>query len=157
MLNEDIAALPYLRAAVIRMLEELPGKDGLSRTERQILKVIDEGMGKTGPLFGACQAHEEAMFMGDWSFFQSLEGLANSSKPAIHGLGEASFSPDVYGDERKVFLARELRLTDFGREILAGEADFAAHNAIDFWWGGSLITDHDLWRWDHEKSVLIGG
>ncbi|MEM7191623.1 MAG: DUF1835 domain-containing protein, partial [Pseudomonadota bacterium] len=41
LLKEDLSALPFLRGAVIRMLEELPGPDGLSRTERQVLACLE--------------------------------------------------------------------------------------------------------------------
>jgi len=161
LLNEDISALPYLKPAVVRMLEELPGTDGLSRTERQILDEIHRGEAQIGPLFGACQRREDAMFMGDWSFIERLHSLAHCSRPAIQGYGHVHYSPDLGEDERKAFFGRELRLTDFGRDILAGKADFASHNEIDFWWGGTLVTDHDLWRWDDtnagENGVLISG
>jgi len=157
LLNEDISALPYLKPTVIRMLEELPGKDGLSRTERQILQTINDGSGQVGPLFGASQKLEDAIFMGDWSFFTRLQNLATSLKPAIYGLGSDGFSPSMSEDERKAFFNRELRLNDFGRALLDGEEDFAAHNEIDFWWGGTLVTNDDLWRWDGDKGVLMNG
>ena len=159
LLNENVSALPYLKPAVVRMLEELPGKDGLARTERQILIEINEGEAEIGPLFSACQKNEDAMFMGDRSFFNRLAGLANGLKPAIMGLGDEISSPDFYNDEdkRKAFSKRVLRLTDFGRALLGGTDDFASHNELDFWWGGTLVTDHDLWRWDKNECVLIFG
>lgn len=68
LLKRDLSALPYLRASVQRMLEELPGADGLSRTERQSLAVLAEGGTTPVALFAAVQRQEEAAFMGDWSF-----------------------------------------------------------------------------------------
>ena len=38
LLGGDLSPLPFLASAVRRMLEELPGRDGLSRSERQILR-----------------------------------------------------------------------------------------------------------------------
>ncbi len=156
LLDQDLLALPFLRGAVVRMLEELPdSRSGLSRTERQILDVIDQGVCEPRHMFGKCQELEEAKFMGDWGFFHFLQNQARAAKPTLHGLGSASFAPRQSDDDRKKFLTSALRLTDFGHDILAGKEDFAAHNEIDFWWGGTLVTNDDLWRWDARNSVLI--
>jgi hypothetical protein len=40
LLRGDLSPLPFLDQAVRRMLEELPGPDGLSRSERQILTAL---------------------------------------------------------------------------------------------------------------------
>jgi hypothetical protein len=42
--------------------------------------------------------------------------------------------------------------TDFGRAVLAHEEDFSRHNRIDRWWGGTHLTNDNLWRYD---PVLI--
>jgi hypothetical protein len=48
LLNDDLRALPFLRAAVIRMLEELPATGAaLTRTERQLLAVARGGCRNT--------------------------------------------------------------------------------------------------------------
>ena len=156
LLDEDIEALPFLRNAVVRMLEELPGVDGLSRTQRHILDAIKDGVNEPRFMFGKCQDYEDALFMGDSNFFHFLQELAKGLKPAIHGFGSAEYTPQQDEEKRKVFYRSTLRLTDFGRDILKGDADFAGHNEIDFWWGGALVTNDDLWRWDRENSQLIG-
>jgi hypothetical protein len=94
LLKRDLSALPYLRASVQRMLEELPGADGLSRTERQSLAVLAEGGTTPVALFAAVQRQEEAAFMGDWSFFGLLNDLALARKPLIDGLMGAPFRPN---------------------------------------------------------------
>jgi hypothetical protein len=40
----DLSPLPFLDQAVRRMLEELPGPEGLSRSERQILTALASGI-----------------------------------------------------------------------------------------------------------------
>src|SRR4051794_24509769 len=55
------AVRPYLGAAALRLLEELPATDsGLSRTERQLLSLLADGPMLTGALFVATQELEEA-------------------------------------------------------------------------------------------------
>ena len=39
-------------------------------------------------------------------------------------------------------------LTEFGKAILAREEDFSRHNPIDRWWGGTHLTNDNLWRWN---------
>ena len=43
-------------------------------------------------------------------------------------------------------------LTDFGKAVLAHREDFSRHNPIDRWWGGTYLTNDNLWRYD---PVLI--
>ena len=40
----------------------------------------------------------------------------------------------------------------FRQGILAHKEDFSRHNPIDRWWGGTGLTNDNLWRWD---PVLI--
>jgi hypothetical protein len=152
--KQDLSALPFLKAAVQRMLEELPGCDGLSRTERQILAAIGSGTLTPVTLFAAVQRQEEAVFMGDWSFFGVLDGLALAQKPLIEGLNGTPFRPS---DQTiaQAYSQSTLALTEFGAEVLAGHADRAAYNRIDRWWGGTHLTNEALWCWDAKDEKLI--
>ena len=40
-----------------------------------------------------------------------------------------------------------LSLTEFGEAVLAHKEDFSRHNPIDRWWGGTHLTNDNLWRW----------
>ncbi len=79
------------------MLEELSGKDGPGRTERQILYSIDRGVGRVGPLFARVSNMEQAVFLGDWRFFAILSELGFSDAPPILGLTER-FQPALLGE-----------------------------------------------------------
>ncbi|MEZ5828192.1 MAG: hypothetical protein R3D01_07270 [Hyphomicrobiales bacterium] len=84
LLDEDLSPLLLLRMAVLRMLEELPGPDGLSRTERQMLATIEGAESITAlGLFMATQKLEDAQFMGDWSFWHLLDQLALADEPLV--------------------------------------------------------------------------
>ncbi len=69
LLKNDLNSLPFLKSAVQRMLEELPSCiSGISRTEYQILHLLDCGVLQPEKLFSESQKMEEAAFMGDLFF-----------------------------------------------------------------------------------------
>ncbi|GJM02039.1 MAG: hypothetical protein DHS20C08_05400 [Rhodomicrobium sp.] len=150
------AGFPFLAQALLRLLEELPGLDGLSRTERQMVYSIDRGMGRPGMLFARCQAMESAQFWGDWGFFLNLSGLQFCEHPVLTGLTERA-SIEIFKDEdrRKAFLQSSLELTELGAEILAGTEDFASHNEINRYVGGVHLSPRNLWRFDAANHQII--
>lgn len=154
-LEKDLAPLPYMKAALKRLFEDLPdSKNGLSRTQRQILTVIGQKGLSPKSLFGAVQAMEEAMFMGDWSVWRCLEEMTFNTSPLVEGL-PARFSTSLPDDERQRYLDAGLSLTKIGRAVLTGEADHAQINNIDRWLGGTHITKDAIWRWDRNATALV--
>ncbi len=130
--DDPPATRPFLRAALLRLLEELPGgDDGLSRTERQLLGLLAEGPLLTGALFVASQDLEEAPFHGDVWIFRALERLA----PLVAVEGGAA------------------AITDDGRRVLAGDLDGVASRGIDRWVGGTHLVPGAVWRWDGAALV----
>lgn len=157
LLQTDLSSLPHLQAAVVRMLEELPSiHGGVSRTERHILEMVDQGHHHPAKIFKAYQVCEEAHFMGDWSFFDRLNGLSTAIQPLLISDRGTSFPPQ--GEEAfQDYLAGHYRLSDFGQAVLAGDQDHAHVNAIDFWWGGTYVTNEHLWRWNAKtQGVSLG-
>ena len=82
--------LPYLAPALRRLLEELPGtRDGLGRSERQLLEAVAAGARSRGDAFLAAMRAEEAPFMGDQTAFDRLAGLeglvARERRAPAHG------------------------------------------------------------------------
>lgn len=156
LLGEPPDALPHLAAAIRRSLQELPQPgSGLSQTEQAILEAVRGGVSNPLELFTTVQQGEEAAFMGDWSFWDRLDGLANAAAPLIEGLAGAPFRPDWPEDERAAYLKSEVAMTDFGAHVLAGKQDHASRNQIDRWIGGTHLTNDTLWRWDGGKQRLI--
>lgn len=155
LLDRDLSALPFLRPAVLRMLQELPGPDGLSRTERQMLLSVEASESGTAlGLFIAVQKMEDAEFMGDWSFWRLLDQIALAEEPLIAGLEAAPFQHEN-PERAKSYLTSRLNLTSLGKAVLAGGADWAKHFAVDRWWGGTHLTGDALWRWDGASDRLI--
>ena len=104
--------LPYLAPALRRLLEELPGtRDGLGRTERQLLEAVAAGARTRGDAFLASMAAEEAPFMGDTIAFDRLAGLDG----LVHGNGSLQLTDDgeaVLGGRRRPRRAARLRPLD---------------------------------------------
>lgn len=150
------AGFLFLTQALLRFLEELPGLDGLSRTERQIVYSLNRGVNRPGMLFARSQAMESAQFWGDLGFFDILSKLQYCTRPLLEGLPE-TFSIDMFqeSERRKAFLQADLKLTGFGAEILSGEEDNANYNSINRYVGGTHLRPSNLWRWDQNKTALI--
>jgi len=137
LLEEDIAALPFLRAAIIRHLEQFPSTaNGLSRSERQILEIVESGVSRVGEIFRANQAKEERIFMGDLPFFACVQGLVEISVPLL----------DIIRDGNP-FGKTDVRITPRGKKVLHNEEDHIYLNGIDRWLGGVRLQGTKAWRW----------
>ncbi|MEM8951680.1 MAG: hypothetical protein AAGC99_20385, partial [Pseudomonadota bacterium] len=145
---------PHMKAALKRLFEDLPdSRSGLSRTQRQMISVIEQQGKPPKHLFGTVQAMEEAVFMGDLSFWRCLEEMAFNTSPLVKGLSE-HFCLIKSDDARRAYLDAVITLTDNGRAVLAGEADHAEINNIDRWLGGTHITKGTIWRWNRDANAL---
>lgn len=142
---EQDDALPFLRSAMRRHLMELPGtRDGLSLTERLMLEAVAGGA-KTGvDAFRVMYRETEpAPFLGDVMFFHDMAGLIDATEPALT-------ETEDWRDE--------FDLTDFGRRLLAGDADWVSANGIDLWRGGVHLTGKGpVWRWSEEEGKPVFG
>lgn len=154
-LDDDLSSLPYMQPALLRLLQDLPSsRNGLSLTQQTALNLVEQEALPMKRLFGAAQEQEEAIFMGDWSFWRCLEELAFNASPLIQGL-PGPFSASAGDDERQRYLDAVPALTDTGRAVLAANADHARLNRIDRWLGGTQVTEKNLWRWDYQAAGLV--
>ncbi len=151
----DTTALPFLRPAIMRNLEELPDAvTGLTRTETFILAMIQEGVRTPATLFEAFEEHEEAPFMGDWVFWRILDALAAGAAPFVAGL-RLAFSPDFSDEQREAYLGSQLKLTGLGVTSLTGRKDAIEFRRLDRWMGGVHLTNANCWRWDNVNRRLV--
>lgn len=117
LIARDLSALPFLRPALDRLVEEFPGAPGgISRTERQILAAVAAGHQHFEAVFNASRQQESAPFMGDASFRLHVDALANARTPLI--------TREPYS------------VTPAGQRVLAGEVDARELNGSDRWIGG---------------------
>jgi hypothetical protein len=136
---DEVGALPYMRAALVRHLEEFPSIDnGLSRTERQTLEALVEGPHTFRELFPlAHHQREEAIFLGDAVLYDLLKTLA-------------------VGDHPLVSIDDVIAITSHGRDVLAGRRDRVAAVGIDRWLGGvHLKGTRVLFRWDPRAHRIV--
>jgi len=148
--------LPFLRLAVLRLLEELPNHiSGLSRTEWTILSLIGNGVKRPMDLYPAFMEAEEVLFMGDLSFFHALDVLGAGGSPLIAGFKGLTFSPSMPEDERDAYLARELSFTHLGYSVLSGHADATQHRHMSREIGGFHLNARSPWRWNPAGRQLL--
>ena len=133
--NEDAIGLPFLRTAMRRLCEEYPWKrDGLSRSQRQVLEAVSRGPARIDELFTRTAAREEASFLGKRPFARLLEELSSGEGALIEGEGE------------------QLTPSALGRRVLAGDADWLEEHAIDRWVGGVHLVPERCVRWDDDAA-----
>jgi hypothetical protein len=92
--------------------------------------------------------------MGDLSFWRCLEELVFNRWPLVQGL-PCRFVDALQKNQQQRYLDAELKLTDIGERVLAGEADHAELNVIDRWLGGTHIVSANVWRWAPDANKLV--
>lgn len=157
LLGRNFPRLPFLRRAMEELLAELPSPiTGLGATEARLLELIAKGHNRTKELFQPGGLLETRVF-DQWELGPLLEGLASGPMPAIAGLDPklATLAPHDARGRNAAYRRSRLSLTEFGQAVLAGREDFRRHNPIRRWWGGTLLTNERLWRWDRETRLLV--
>ena len=140
-------ALPYLAAALQRLIQELPAiGSGLGLTQERVLTALSERPRRIAELFEITQEQEAARFLGDLSFFRRIDDLAFAATPLVSGLHAASNQGPAGAADHRAFARTTIGLTDAGRAALAERFDHARDNAIDRWVGGTHLTSGSLWR-----------
>jgi len=154
--THDIAELPFLEAALRRLLEELPApRDGLSGTERRALQAVAAGAHSPPAAFVAAQRLEQAPFLGDVWFYRALSTLGQGATRLLETDDRAPLpAPPPLGDGRQ-FASLELRLTATGEDTLRGKADRVELLGVDRWIGGTHVTPDNAWRWDASELKLV--
>ena len=153
----DVGPLELLRAALLRLLEELAAAgDGLSGTERRALEAIAVGASTPATAFAAAQELEEAPFLGDAWFFRALAELGGGDVRLVEGDdGRPLPAPPPHGD-RSRFGSISLRLTGAGEIVVRGESDRVELLGLDRWLGGTHLTAQNAWRWDRVEHRVLG-
>jgi len=140
--SEPVEGLPYLHGAMRRFLQDYPAVDnGLSLTQHICLRALEDGAETPGQVFRELiMSLDPQPYLGDAMFWPILWELARADKSAVTDF-------DGFSDP--------ISLTDHGRVLLAGEADWLADNRLDRWRGGVRLTHYNVWRWDEAGGRLV--
>jgi hypothetical protein len=145
--RDDALALPFLAPALERFLQEYPWtSDGLSRTERQLLRQASGDGASLAAAFPRMHDGETAYYVTDLSLASMADRLSRTSPPLL------TLAPANGGGP----LRRHVGLTATGRSVLEGEQDRVAACGIDRWLGGVHLTSAgSQWRWDEERRTIV--
>lgn len=149
LLQQDLSALPMLKSTLLDLLAELPSTStGLGASEMRMLEMIGRGYSLTDDLFDNSTIRQTYVF-DEIDYGYLLDGLAFGPTPAVIGLDESlrTMPREHLGDRLDAYKLSRLSLTDFGKALVAHKEDFSRHNPIDRWWGGTHLTNDNLWRW----------
>jgi hypothetical protein len=147
-LHRDLSALPLLKPALADLLREIPSEiTGLGATEMRLLELVAWGFELTNALFYLPGIAPRRIF-NDWEIGLLLGHLAHAPTPAIAGLDDElrTLGEENYGRRLEAYQRSRLSVTEFGNALLAHKADLSRHNPIDRWWGGTRLTNENLWR-----------
>ena len=145
----EAAELPFLSAALRRLLEELPAPgNGLSGTERRALQAVAAGAATPPAAFRAAQDLEAAPFLGDAWFYRTLTSLGHGQARLIETQDSEQLPAAPPLSDARAFATMALRLTPAGERVLRHKADRVQLLGIDRWIGGTHITTGTVWRWD---------
>ncbi|MEO7997928.1 MAG: DUF1835 domain-containing protein [Gemmatimonadaceae bacterium] len=143
---DSSVVLPHMHGAIRRLLQEYPSeKNGLSRSEQQIVDVLMQGARTLGETYQ--QAHgpkEEWIWLGDWGFAWYVERLMSGASPLVEGVDgagdRASFARRAQTDGA-AFWNQKIRLTEAGAAVAAGTRNTLLLNGIDRWIGGVHLIE----------------
>ncbi len=157
LLDSDLDPLPHLRRTVRLLLGELPDvRTALTASERRFLGVLAGGEIGTRELL-QFNADDSARVFDYWEAGRLIDGLARCPAPAILGLEAGPFDLAMHDDRarHRRYIDSRLSLSALGHALLEGRDDFARHNPIHRWWGGTRLSNDHLWRWDAGNASLV--
>jgi hypothetical protein len=135
-------ALPYLPAAILRYLAELPDLGaGLSFTEAAILDMLADGPLPWGRMFARFMQEVDPLpFHGDMMFLGAALRLRDAANPALTS-DPADGAEAEWG--KAVFM-----LTSTGQDLLDGRRDWRDCAPRQRFNGGVTCFSSPDWRWD---------
>jgi len=153
LLESDLAALPFLKSALVKHLRRFPSTDnGLGRIGNVSLELVAKGYGNFKSLFPAFIRREPEYGFGDAQLYLELKRLTNAMAPLLKlssGSGRAKI------DAAQMLLS-SFEITEHGKAVLAGDQDFVASNGIDHWLGGVHLEGNEAqWRWEERAQELL--
>jgi len=120
-------------------------RDGLSETERLVLRILADGPLAAGRVFHELQLREALPWLGDIMLAAILARMKQAREPAIA-------SPDM---SPAPWPRAILAITAAGRAVLAGRRDYRDLGPPARWLGGVHIPAAACWHWDDAAGTAI--
>ena len=149
--------LEFLQLSLWRHLEELPStRNGLSRSESQVLEAVSHGPLAFHDLFRRVADREERIFCGDTIMARYIERMSLTSSPLIvYTSGDRIDAPRTEEDSR-AFRNAQMSLTATGREVLECQKDWISLGGSDRWVGGVHLDRGSAdWRWNPDNRRVV--
>jgi hypothetical protein len=152
LLAADLSALPHLNAALFAEAREYPALGcGLSAMERLFLEELSchgPAMPCTllsNPLDARWQGIGDVYLLGKVrGFIDAPNQLACFAEPFNGNFDNFEFNGSV------------LEITEFGRRVLAEQADAVLYNGVNRWIGGVRLEGQDCpWRWSEQERRVV--
>jgi hypothetical protein len=141
------------------MLDELPAAGtALGATEIKILNAISDSKDAVPfDIFRSALRNDDLPVLNYWEIGQALDQLAFGITAAVEGLDEGAFTTALHDDPPRFarYKRSKLSLSELGQALVDNREDFSRYNSIHRWWGGTKLTNDNLWRWDAAKNTLI--
>ncbi len=149
-LHDTTDALPFLRKALIRHLQEFPSlANGLNATESLTLEILRRHSAPPLQLFREVTESEEHPWLGDTMFWPFIRRMAAGKHPLL--ITEPVIDPRRINGSFTV----QLKPTGTAQKVLENGVDNVQLNGIDRWVGGvRLHSQGKTWRWNTETSEL---
>jgi len=99
--REPFARLPKMKKALLRSIDEIPDRDGLTGTQRRILGLVAGGRHAFMEIFAGLADFEEYPFLGDTACRRLLDQLVQDGFLIRRGDRYESCGPDRGGQRRR--------------------------------------------------------
>ena len=155
LLSVQFETMPYLKDAIIRLLDEYPSSlNGLSRTQQQILMAVNMGYQRIDTIFEILKRKEDRPFLTVSSLLHIANQLTRAQSPVVTGKrGKPLY--DGRQSRIEVRLSKlTLHMTQLGKNVMFQHEDWIDHNGIDRWLGGVHIADGNIWRRSTSRRQL---
>jgi hypothetical protein len=156
-----LSALPYAQEAFEAHLSRLPAsRSGIGNVEQATLECLTAAGGASAPfeLFRQVSDRLHVLGLGDLEYWHRLSRMASGAYPLVRVKDKAAawVTYPSFSDPAPAFRDCTVAVTDLGRRVLAGAADWAAMQAIEDWVGGLRLQEHSpLWRWDDVHKTVV--
>lgn len=152
-LKGDTFAMPFVKPALLSHLARYPSvQNGLGRIEQLGLALVNDGCKKFIDLYPRFGQQEPVYGLGDFQFYLALQQLSDARAPLLRNGSGRNFKGGLDADKIRNIA---FEITDKGKAVLSGAADFVQLNGIDVWLGGVHLTNTNLWRWDERNQQIV--